>query len=45
VRFVEPDAAYLILVDRTGKVVWRHQGAFENGAFQALSGKMSELMN
>jgi hypothetical protein len=45
VRFVEPDAAYLILLDRTGKVAWRHQGAFEGGAFHALSRKMSELVN
>ncbi|MBZ5584225.1 MAG: hypothetical protein LAQ30_18825 [Acidobacteriia bacterium] len=45
VRFVEPDAAYLILLDRTGKVAWRHQGAFEDSAFQALSRKISESLN
>jgi hypothetical protein len=45
VRFVDQDVAYLILLDRTGKVAWRHQGAFEDGAFQALSRKTSELVN
>jgi hypothetical protein len=44
VGFVDPDAAYLILFDRTGEVVWRHQGAFEDGAFQALSRKIAELV-
>jgi len=45
VRFVNPDAAYLILLDRTGKVVWRHRGASEDGAFQTLCRKISELVN
>ena len=43
VRFVDPDAAYLILLDQTGKVAWRHQGAFEDAAFEALSCKTREL--
>ena len=42
--FTEPDVAYLILLDRTGKVAWRHQGGFEDGAFRALSRKTSELV-
>src|SRR4051794_16288764 len=37
VRFAEPDAAYLILIDRAGKVAWRHDGASEDEAFQTLS--------
>src|SRR3954468_14174836 len=37
VRFADPDAAYLILLDHTGKIAWRYQGAFEDGAFQELS--------
>ena len=45
VRFADPDAAYLILLDRTGKVAWRHQGAFEDRAFQTLSRRVSELVN
>ncbi len=45
VRFVEPDAAYVILLDSQGKVAWRHQGAFEESAFQALSRKISERVN
>ena len=45
VRFVDPDAAYLILLDRTGKVAWLHQGGFDDGAFQTLSHKVSELLN
>lgn len=45
VRFAEPDAAYLILLDRAGKVAWRYQGAFEGGVFEALSRKIWELVN
>jgi hypothetical protein len=45
VGFVEPDAAYLILLDRTGRVAWRHQGAFEDRAFQALCSKISDVVN
>jgi hypothetical protein len=45
VSFVEPDAAYLILLDRAGTVAWRHRGAFEDSAFQTLSRKISELAN
>lgn len=44
VGFVEPDAAYLILLDRKGKIAWRHHGAFEGGTFQALSRKIPELV-
>jgi hypothetical protein len=45
VRFAEPDAAYLILLDRAGTVAWRHHGAFDDRAFQTLSRKISELVN
>ena len=45
VRFQDPNAAYLILLDRTSRVAWLHQGAFEDRAFQALSQKISELVN
>ena len=43
VRFGEPDAAYLILLDRTSKVAWLYRGAFDDTAFQALCSKVSEL--
>jgi hypothetical protein len=44
VRFTDPDTAYLILLDRTGEVAWRHQGAFEDRAFDALSRNIRELV-
>jgi hypothetical protein len=45
VGFVEPDTAYLILLNRTGNVSWRHHGAFQDAAFQTLCRKISELVN
>jgi len=43
VRFVDANAAYLILLDQTGKVAWRNQGAFDEEAFQELCAKTREL--
>ena len=43
VRFDDPDAAYLILLDQTSKVAWLYRGAFDDTAFQALCSKVSEL--
>ena len=45
VSFADPGAAYLILLDRTGKVAWLHQGAFQEEQFQALSRKVSQLVD
>lgn len=45
VHFGDPHAAYLILVDRTGKVAWRHAGRFDDREYQALSSKVSELLD
>ena len=45
VHFGDPNAAYLLLLDRQGKVAWRYQGAFDESAFRALSSKVSELVN
>ena len=45
VGFGDPDAAYLILLDRTGKVVWLHRGAFDDRAFRPLSRKVLELIS
>jgi hypothetical protein len=44
VGFTDTDAAYLILLDRTGKVAWRYQGGFDDQAFQSLSRKIGELL-
>ena len=43
VGFRDPDAAYLILLDHSGKIAWRHGGAFDTAAWQALSAKTAEL--
>lgn len=34
----DPKAAYLILIDKSGKVLWRHNGPYEESAFQSLAG-------
>ena len=44
VRFTDPDTAYLVLLNRTGEVAWRHQGAFGDRAFEALSRNIRELV-
>ena len=44
VEFHDPNTAYLILLNRSGKVAWRHSGAFEEGAFAELSEKVGELL-
>ena len=44
VRFAEPDAAYLILLDGSGKVAWLHRGAFEDGAFGELARKVAAML-
>ncbi len=43
VRYMDPDAAYLILLDRNSKVAWFYRGAFDDDAFQALYSRVSEL--
>ena len=45
VHFGDPNAAYLLLLDREGKVAWRYQGAFDESAFRALSSKVSQVVN
>ena len=45
VRFDDPDVAYLILLDRTGKVAWLYRGAFDDIAFQTLCTKTSGLVS
>jgi hypothetical protein len=43
VGFQSPEAAYLILLDQRGIVRWRHNGAFDEEAYQALSAQVSAL--
>ena len=32
-----PDAAYLVLLDREGRIAWLHRGGFSEEAFEALA--------
>jgi hypothetical protein len=42
--YKEPDAAYLVLVDRDGIVRWLHTGNLEESAFAELSRRVRELL-
>jgi len=44
VHYADPNAAYLILLDGTGKVVWRHAGGFDDQAYAALSSHVSAFL-
>jgi hypothetical protein len=44
VGFHDRTAAYLILIDQNGKVVWRHTGNFEDEPYRALSSQLVELL-
>ena len=44
VSYGDPGAAYLILIDRNGKVVWRHSGAFDEEQYKSLSSEISNLL-
>lgn len=37
------DAAYLVVIDRTGKVAWRYTGSLEESAYQALAAQVRKL--
>lgn len=39
----DPEAAYLILIDPSGKVAWQYAGGFDEEQFKALVGKATEL--
>jgi hypothetical protein len=43
VGFSERDVAYLLLVDRWGRVVWQARGPFGEAAYAALAGRVREL--
>lgn len=36
-------AAYLVLLDQTGRVAWLYSGAFDEGAFETLSQQVTRL--
>lgn len=42
--FKDPNAAYLVLIDRSGKVIWRYAGAFGEDPYKALSSNISSLV-
>lgn len=45
VGFKDSDAAYLLLIDQSGRVVWRHAGSFDERSYEALSSKASSILN
>jgi hypothetical protein len=42
--FQSPDAAYLILLDQSGVVRWRHSGVFDEEAYNGLSVQVAALL-
>jgi hypothetical protein len=44
VGYESPDDAYLILLDTSGAVRWRHNGAFDERAYQDLHAQVSALL-
>ena len=40
-----PDAAYLVLLDKSGAVRWRHCGAFDEQAYKDLSAQVTALLS
>jgi hypothetical protein len=44
VGFHDPTAAYLILIDQSGKVAWRNAGALDETSYKALSSEVSRLL-
>jgi hypothetical protein len=44
VGFGDPNAAYLILIDQSGKVAWRHAGNVDEDSYQALSLQLKKLL-
>lgn len=43
VGFRDPKAAYLILLDGSGRVAWRYAGGFNDQAYKGLSSEVSRL--
>jgi hypothetical protein len=44
VGFRDPKAAYVILLDASGRVAWRYAGDFDEQAYHALSSEVSRLL-
>lgn len=44
VAFRDPNAAYLILIDQSGKVAWQYAGGFSEELYEALSSAVSGLL-
>jgi hypothetical protein len=44
VGFQDPKAAYLILIDQNGKVVWRYAGSLDEKPYQTLSSQVVRLL-
>jgi hypothetical protein len=42
--FRDPKAAYLILIDARGKIVWRYAGEFAQGPYDAFSAELLRLL-
>jgi hypothetical protein len=43
VGFAERDVAYVLLVDRSGRVVWQARGPFGEAIYAALAGRVRDL--
>jgi hypothetical protein len=43
VGFRDPNAAYLLLIDQTGKIAWQYSGGFDEQRYQALASEVSKL--
>jgi len=43
--FKVEDAAYLVLLDQSGTVVWRHAGPFEEAPYEALAAQVRKLVS
>jgi hypothetical protein len=44
VGFRDPKAAYLILLDASGRVAWRYAGGFDEQTYHALSSEVLRLV-
>jgi len=44
VGFRDPRAAYLILIDQSGRVAWRYSGGFDDGRYKELSSELLRLL-
>jgi hypothetical protein len=43
VGFRDPAAAYLVLLDKTGKVAWRHAGTLDDRTYETLATEVAKL--